>query len=104
LLSRSSQTFCLPACLLMTGMMMGSVVSMTLSLLGYLVSNCSHIFEECFISCRCSWLVQNCDESHFLGTSWKTFPLWVSSIFPFSFFSLWVQFLGTNFMKHFVIF
>jgi hypothetical protein len=42
---------------------------------GYLVSNCSHIVEECFISCCCccSYSVQNCDESHFLGNFMKHF-------------------------------
>jgi hypothetical protein len=91
LLSHSSQTFlaCLPACLLAClpfDDWDDGICSFNHSLLAYLVSNCSHISEECFIRCCCcSYLVQNYDESHFL-CEWVQsfhfifFPL-VSSIF-----------------------
>ncbi len=59
---------CLPACLLMTGMM-GSVVSMNDSLHGYLVSNCFHIFQECFIKCL-EWPSLWLCCSGFADTSW----------------------------------
>jgi hypothetical protein len=107
LLSQSSQTFlaCLPACLL-TFWWLGWWDLWLQRLSTWLPSFqiAPTFLRNCFIKCCCSYLVQNCDESHFLENFMKHFFCeWVQS-FHFYFFPLWVQFLGTNFMEHFVIF